>query len=111
MATASDLPDGWPFHPHGWDLDGMYPPPRTQVQSHADLVHARGWTVLAMWDRSGDRRPNSNSAFIARGELTFDEMTAMAAEHFPGEWKRINDAAPVIWMQTGGPRPKRRRTP
>jgi hypothetical protein len=49
-----------------------------QEEGKATLTHIKGWTVLAFWDRSGDQRYGSNSAFLARGHLTFEEMIAKA---------------------------------
>lgn len=88
-------PGAWPFGADGWSLDGKYAPPGPEVQSLARIVHVDGWTVLAMWDRSVDHRAHSNSNFVAKGEKTFEDMVALAAEYFPSVWKRINDAAPV----------------
>lgn len=95
-------PTEWPFGADGWMLDGKYPPPGREEQSVALVVHVDGWTVMAMWDRSVDRRGKCNSNFVAHGEHTFDEMVALAAEHFPTVWKRINDAAPVTQWNDGG---------
>jgi len=75
--------------PFGWELDGGYAPKGRQVEGRARLVHDKGWTILAFWDRTGDTRGNSNSAFLIEGEHTFDEMVAMAQEHYPKVWKRI----------------------
>lgn len=77
-------------------LDGPFAPPRvSEAQSAAALTVLHGWTILAMWDRSGDARGASNAAFVARGVLLFHEMCAIAAHHFPEVWARINAAAPV----------------
>ena len=102
-----ELPTDWPFGPDGAKLDGAfapgpprkgnwpYPEGKYQKQSLAQLHHVAGWTVLAMWDRTVDQRFGCNSAFVVRGERSFDEMKVLAEQHFPAVWKRINDAAPV----------------
>lgn len=60
-----------------------------QIEGAAALHHKGGWTALAFWDRSGDHRPGSNSVFIFRGELTFDDAVARAKEKFPDVWGRF----------------------
>lgn len=57
-------------------------------QGQAALVHAKGWTVLAYWDRSQDGRSASNSAFAAEGEHTFEELLAAAREQWPWVFER-----------------------
>lgn len=73
--------------PH-WDTND-------QEQGLGRLHHVAGWTVLAFWDRSGDTRGSSNSAFLAEGELSFEEMRDLAQEHFPSIWTRITNAFTV----------------
>jgi hypothetical protein len=50
------------------------------------------WTVIAFWDRSGDSRPGSNSAFLSDGVHTFREMVILARAHFPDVWKRMTES-------------------
>jgi len=57
------------------------------------LTHIRGWTVLAMWDRSVDTRGACNAAFIAEGSNTMAEMWALARQHFPQVVQRLKAAA------------------
>ncbi len=59
------------------------------------LVHVQGWTALAFWDRSSDRRGGSNSAILAAGTLDFEAMVAIAADNFPSVWARITTAFEV----------------
>lgn len=49
------------------------------------------WTVLSMWDRSGDSRGNSNSSFLTVGVFTAEEMWALAERDFPTIVKRIRE--------------------
>jgi hypothetical protein len=113
-SVSREAIEEWPFGSGGGKLDGAYAPgpkPKAgsfypdfkyQVQSLARLVHVEGWTVLAMWDRSdADKRPGCNSNFVAKGELDFDAIVALAQKHFPKVWKRINDAAPVVLADHG----------
>lgn len=65
---------------------GDYRPEAAQGQ--AALVRVNGWTVLAYWDRSGDSRPNSNSAFAAKGDHSFDDMIAAAEDQYPWVFER-----------------------
>lgn len=54
------------------------------------LSHRDGWTVLGFWDRTGDERGKSCSAFVAHGILTGHEMLAAAESVFPAIWKRLH---------------------
>ncbi len=71
-------------------LDGAFLPraPR-QIEGLASLWHVQGWTILCFWDRSGDSRSNSNSAFVLEGHHNFDESVAIASTTFPQIWKRM----------------------
>lgn len=74
-----------------------------QIEGHA-LVHRKdGWTALSFWDRSVDKRGNSNSTFMFRGDFDFDTMVALAQEHFPKVWKRFTFA--IIPAPTQQPLP------
>jgi len=83
-------------------LDNSYPAtlsipnrfPPNQPLGVQRLVHVKTstgavWTLLSMWDRSGDERFGSHSNFVAEGEKTRDEMKALIHEHFPALYKRI----------------------
>lgn len=70
-------------------LDGAYAPPKVgERQGAAALVHLDGYTVLAWWDRTGDRRFGSNSALIVDRECTLAEMLAEGARAFPAVMAR-----------------------
>lgn len=78
------------------ELDtGYCPESSIQLQGAALLTQVDGWTVIAFWDRSGDGRLNSNSAFLAEGDHSFEQMCTLARERFPATWKRITDAFEV----------------
>ncbi len=70
-------------NPWGLQIDGYLCPQDSQVEGRACLHHKDGWTAIAFWDRSVDSRPMSNSAFLAPGTFTFDEMLALAREQRP----------------------------
>jgi len=89
------LPQDWPFGENGWSLDRKFCPNNAQTQSSARLVHVDGWTVLAMWDRTVDKRWGCNANFVERGELSFEQMVEKAKESFPTVWERINKATAV----------------
>jgi hypothetical protein len=73
---------------------------KNQPLGLARLVRVTGnrgtWTALSFWDRSQDKRFGSNSTFIAEGDLDFAAMCVIAAERFPGVWRRITAAFPVV---------------
>jgi len=60
-----------------------------QPEGFATVTRVAGLTIVAFWDRSGDRRFGSNSAFVADGEHCFDEVMAAAREAFPSIFKRF----------------------
>ena len=47
------------------------------------------WTILGFNDRSGDSRPGSNSAFVARGVFSFRDMLNIARVQYPTLWSRM----------------------
>jgi hypothetical protein len=72
-----------PNRKHAWQT------PDHQPEGLAKLTHKDGWTLLSFWDRSVDKRNNSNSNFIQEGEFTFEQMVEQAKEKFPGIWERF----------------------
>ena len=75
-----DRPDRWPN-----DIEH-------QPEGQARLHHLGGWTVLAFWDRSADLRFGANSAFLAEGTHTAQQMVELAEQTFPRVWARITGA-------------------
>lgn len=79
-------------------LDGLFQPrlPRRGAydkgeeapQGHARLTQVSGWTVLAFWDRSGDSRGASNSAFVFDQTLDGDGALMWARKTFPKLFER-----------------------
>lgn len=68
---------------------GGYIEATKQPQGHARLHHLWGWSVVAWWDRTGDRRLGSNSAFLVEHpKLSFDEVITLGAKAFPSVWQR-----------------------
>ena len=54
-----------------------------EVEGEAALHHVEGWTVLAWWDRSVDRRGACNSAIVARGTHDFTTMMEIGKAQYP----------------------------
>lgn len=98
-----------------WILDGYFPPSTTDAKfgigrrdglfqyqpeeiASVSYIPFNGviYTVLAMWDRSIDKRYAANAAFVANEELTFREMWILAEEKFPSIANRLK-ANPVHW--------------
>lgn len=78
------------------DIDQMFAP-HTRAPHERKLYVGRvtlfkGWSVLAWWDTSGDNRPGSNSALVAEGRFSFDEMVAAGREQYPWVFDRIKPA-------------------
>lgn len=65
--------------------------PRNVPERQGDLYLSviNGWTILGMWDRTGDKRGQSNASFLAEGVHTIEEMKEIAAKEFPEIWDRI----------------------
>lgn len=79
------LPSAWVGRLDG----GLCPRDEAQTEGRAALLRKDGWTAIAFWDRTADRRMNSNSVFLMRGELSFDEMVTAARGAFPSIWARF----------------------
>jgi hypothetical protein len=72
-----------------------------QREGQAALHHLDGWTALAFWDRSVDKRHGSSSAFIAEVTLTLPEMMALAWSSFPAVMARLKVAIRVDGVSEG----------
>lgn len=73
----------------GYVKNEPYRRSKPEIEGEALLHHKDGWTALAFWDRSVDKRGGCNSNFFAEGTHSFDEMVKIAQEHFPEVWKRF----------------------
>ena len=62
---------------------------REEIEGLALLTQRGGWSALAFWDRSGDARPGSNTAFLVRGTLTFEQIVRVARFRWPQIWRRF----------------------
>lgn len=79
---------------------------RDETEGRAFLTHRGGWTALAFWDRSVDRRGACNSVFLAPGELTFEQLVRLARHHWPKVWERFT--FPVVEVdERGNPKDQR----
>lgn len=86
--------------PFQWEtLDGQFAP-RTKTkgayekgaefpQGEARLTYIKGWTVVAFWDRTGDSRGNSNTAFVFDAFLGSADALRIAREKFPKLFERF----------------------
>lgn len=63
--------------------DGTYQPDNQQKQGPAALRRLKGWTIIAWWDRTEDKRMGCCSALAFEGEVTFDAMVDLLRKHFP----------------------------
>lgn len=69
--------------------DGYSRYERDETEGRALLTQRNGWTAIAFWDRSVDRRGACNSAFIVKGELTFAQVVRIARHRWPEVWARF----------------------
>lgn len=87
-------PDGrieWTrVHPWGSKIDGglcggnKYNIPDGVTYEH----HKDGWTAVALWDRSGDSRPASNSVFLVWANASTAEILSAARQQWPQVFTR-----------------------
>lgn len=76
--------------PHA--LDGkLAPADPQQREGRARLHHLDGWTVVAWWDRSADKRMDSNSALLVHGTHSFAAVLLTAGDAFPELLPRFAD--------------------
>ena len=72
--------------PWGYEVDGKLQPHPGYKQGQVKLHHKDGWTLIAWWDMTVDKRPASCSAFAVDGkgfEYAFTEMVQFLKENFP----------------------------
>lgn len=92
-------------------LDSTFAPPFVNQRDDVTaLTHIHGWTVLAMWDRSIDKRPGSNAAFLVPGTHTEAFVWEAARAVFPQVVSRLK-AAPVLAVDDGAHRITRGGSP
>lgn len=77
--------------PWGFKVDGSLQPQHSLVdeQGPCALHRKDGWTAIAWWDRTMDKRGASCSVFAMRGEHSFDAMVAAFRESFPWAAQRM----------------------
>ena len=65
-------------------------------QGQARLTHIKGWTVVSFWDRTGDSRSNSNTAFVFDERLSGDDALRIAREKFPRLFARFTFEVRIV---------------
>lgn len=85
---GSLIPRDFPC-PAGYLDSGFLTPGTSEVEGKAALWHVEGWTILAFWDRSGDSRGKSNSAFVIRGRHNLEDAIEHSRASFPEVWGRM----------------------
>jgi hypothetical protein len=72
------------------DLDGkLQPKDPQQREGLAVLHHKEGWTALAFWDRTVDKRMACCSVYLADEILDFDEMVKRSKARFGERWRAM----------------------
>ncbi len=59
-------------------------------QGQSAMHHKDGWTAVSFWDRSIDKRSNSNSNYFINKIVTWNDMVDMCKESYPETWKRYD---------------------
>jgi hypothetical protein len=77
---------------------GFCPPDPDEKQGVWKLTHGTDaggatWTAIGAWDRTCDPRGQCKAVFIAEGEHDEQAMRAIAEQHFPAVWARIQGGA------------------
>jgi len=87
---GTDNPTPWSMV----ELDTRLAPKTDKMQEHgkASIHYKNGWTAIAFWDRTGDKRYASNSVFLCNEVLMFNGMLAKAEEAFPKIFARYERA-------------------
>lgn len=89
---ADDSLDFMAKNPLAFCLDGGLCPKTNGYEDEgvANIARKDGWTAIAFWDRSGDKRHASNSAFLFNDErIGFDAAIAIAKQEFPQIFTRF----------------------
>ena len=66
-----------------------------ETQGCAFIHYVSGWTIVAWWDRSEDKRGGCNANFLAEGRFGFATMIDLARKVFPREMRRMEAAYPI----------------
>ena len=88
---------GWPLADHHPARDGVVRENNTRLrraplaQPEGEFVHvqAQGWTLIAAWDRSGDKRYGCTASFAFQAELSPAAALAEAQRRWPAVLARI----------------------
>ena len=65
---------------------------KPEVLYRPSIWWTEGWTIYAMWDRSGDKRAGSNSVFFLPGKVQASSCWDEISKSFPDVAQRISDA-------------------
>lgn len=70
-------------------LDGQLLSKKYTTQGNATCAYMYGWTVISFWDRTGDPRHGSNSAFLVNKIIPFEQLLVEAKKQYPKLFKRF----------------------
>ncbi len=93
-----DPPRWFPLRYQALD-QGLFPHGAPHIDGVATLIHINGWTVISFSDRSVDHRPGSNSAFVFKGRLDFQQTCEQCLKIFPSVWTRFK--FPIVLREPG----------
>lgn len=83
------------------DLDGGFCP-AVDNEGSGSIRFVKGWTILAIWDRSEDSRAGSHSTYLAEGKMDVERIKVLAKLYFPKQWLRLRHKYPILSIQEGG---------
>ncbi len=77
-------------------LDTGFCPAEGNGEGHGRFQQLDGWSILAIWDSSGDERPGSHSTYLVDTLLACGQLERLAKEKFPQFWKRMTDKYSIL---------------
>jgi hypothetical protein len=92
-------------------FDGMLPPQDSAVGYRAAITRLGGWgyTALAFWDYTVDKRGGCNSVFFAPSlTISAEELVEGAKKAFPQVWARLPE---IVVLTEALPAPQPIQTP
>lgn len=83
----------------GYNPADNYHRTRPEVEGEAKLTHENGMTILAIWDRSVDKRGACHSTYIALGTYGFETMKELCKRAYEWRWNLLESRMPIVLVE------------
>lgn len=83
------------FLPGARWLNGKIVIPEYQPLGSVRMEYMEGWTILGMYDRAIDPRPNAHTTFLLNRVVSYEQAVGVIGMKFADIWKRL----PHVWQQ------------